>query len=179
MKPLNGALQMSRLFLEPVSVAIDATCGNGHDTLQLARLAKKVYAFDIQPQAIQATKDKVSDFNHVQVIQNSYKNFRHYVMEPVDLVVFNLGYLPGSDKQIVTQVDDLEATLQALLEQLSVGGRVVIVAYPGHPEGLRESLWLQENLLTLDFSRFRSFYMQHLNGLNQPPELFLIERYAG
>ncbi|HHT20783.1 MAG TPA: methyltransferase domain-containing protein [Tissierellia bacterium] len=178
MTPLHGALAISKRFLEPVSVAVDATCGNGHDTFSLAQLADRVYAFDIQEPAIAATREKVADFEHVCVIRDSFVSFRDYVSEPIDLIVFNLGYLPGSDKQVTTSVSDLSSGLQAMLAQLSPSGRVVIVAYPGHPAGQAESQWLKETLSRLDPSSFRSFHLYHMNGPNDPAELYLIERNA-
>lgn len=178
MKPLQGALGISKRFFEPVSLAIDATCGNGHDTYILAELADEVYAFDIQEQAILKTKERVKAFSHVHVIQDSFTRFQAYVSDPIDLIVFNLGYLPGSDKQITTTVKELSASLQAMLGQLSASGRVVIVAYPGHAEGRAESSWLQETLRQLDNSSFRSFRLYHMNGPNDPPELYIIERNA-
>ncbi len=39
---------------------MDATMGNGHDTLFLAKLAKQVYAFDIQEQALEKTQERLS-----------------------------------------------------------------------------------------------------------------------
>lgn len=178
MKPLSGALAISRRFLEPVSLAIDATCGNGHDTKYLAQLADRLYAFDIQPQAIENTRAAVAHLEHVQVIQDSFVNFRQYVSEPIDLIVFNLGYLPGSDKQIMTHVDDLTLVLQDMMEQLSPHGRIVMVAYPGHPEGKAEADWLHHTLSTVDPTEFHSFFLQHINGINSPAQLYMIERNA-
>lgn len=173
-----GALAISRRFLEPVAVAVDFTCGNGYDTLALAELANVVYAFDVQAQAIDETRRRLGEAPHVQVIQDSFVNFRHYIREAIDLAVFNLGYLPGSDKQIVTQWADVEACLQALLIQLSPQGRVVIVSYPGHEEGQCETEGLKDMLQRLDATDFRTFSLLHLNGRNQPPQLYLIERNA-
>lgn len=178
MKPLLGALNISRMFFESVDVALDMTCGNGYDTLALAKLAKNVYAFDIQSLATEQTKKRVADYSNVQVIQSSFVNFGDWVKEPIDLAVFNLGYLPGSDKSITTNAQDVIQCLQSLLIQLSSTGRVVIVAYPGHHEGKREVDTLIEVLQSIDNQSFRSFSLVHLNGTNKPPQLFIIERNA-
>ena len=178
MKPLLGALAISRRFLEPVHLAVDFTCGNGHDTLALADLATVVYAFDIQSQAIEATRRRIGERPHVHLIQDNFVNFRNYITQAIDLAVFNLGYLPGSDKQIVTHWADVEICLQALLMQLSPDGRVVIVSYPGHEQGNQETESLQELLQRLDATDFRTFSLRHLNGLNEPPQLYMLERNA-
>lgn len=46
------------------SIVIDATCGNGFDTLFLAQHVPKghVYGFDIQQQAIDNTAKKIKSF---------------------------------------------------------------------------------------------------------------------
>lgn len=178
MKPLGGALNVSKRFLEPVEYAMDATCGNGHDTLLLSQLARKVWAFDIQSAAIDATRQRLAGAANVVLIQDSFVNFKRYIDHPLDLVVFNLGYLPGSDKTITTQRSDLAEILQDLLASLSDQGRIVIVAYPGHPAGQAESEYLLERLPELDSMHFRSFSFRHMNGPNQPPELYIIERNA-
>lgn len=178
MSQLSGALAISKLFYRPVTTALDATCGNGHDTLYLAELAEQVYAFDIQPQAIRATAERLAGRTNVRLIEDSFVHFQKYVTQAIDLIVFNLGYLPGSDKTVVTQAADLALALQAMSQQLSLGGRIIIVCYPGHPAGQAESDWLKQSLPKLDNSRFRSFSLSHLNGINQPPELYIIERYA-
>lgn len=178
MKPIHGALNVSRWFLESVPVAVDFTCGNGHDTVALADLADKVYAFDVQAEAIASTKSRLGEAPHVRVIHDSFVNFPHYITEPIDLAVFNLGYLPGSDKQVVTRAEDVILCLQSLVIQLSQPSRVVIVAYPGHPEGRREVDALHHYLQSLDNTRFRTFSFVHLNGSNDPPQLFILETNA-
>ena len=53
--------------LTPGDHVIDATCGNGHDTLFLAKCVDlerggKVFAFDIQEKALLTTKPSYSTF---------------------------------------------------------------------------------------------------------------------
>ena len=65
------------------SIVIDATCGNGNDTLYLAEKVTNgfVYGFDIQKEAIDNTQLKVSDFNNVSLIQDSHENVKQHVLE--------------------------------------------------------------------------------------------------
>ena len=93
------------------SIVIDATCGNGNDTLYLAEKVTNgfVYGFDIQKEAIDNTQLKVSDFNNVSLIQDSHENVKQHVLERhlnlIDCAIFNLGYLPKGDKSIVSKAD--------------------------------------------------------------------------
>lgn len=51
------AMHIISSYVRPGDIVIDATCGNGHDTLRLARMgAGMVFAFDVQPEAVAATR---------------------------------------------------------------------------------------------------------------------------
>ena len=60
---MKRPLEMAHDFLAEVvtkeDIVVDATMGNGHDTLFLAKLAKKVYAFDIQEKALEKTQERL------------------------------------------------------------------------------------------------------------------------
>lgn len=165
-------------LLFPCDLAVDATCGNGHDTVKLARLARTVYAFDIQEQAVLRTRERTAAYPHVTCFQTSFLHIPELISAPIDLLVFNLGYLPGADKHITTHADVLGICLQECLPKLTAGGRILIMAYPGHPSGALEVQLLDKLLKTLDQSRFDSFVFRHINGRNDPPMLYLIERSA-
>lgn len=165
-------------LLFPCRLAVDATCGRGHDTIKLARLAEKVYAFDIQEQAITSAQARTAGYDHVVYHHTSFVNIPELVKESIDLLIFNLGYLPGGRKQITTQADFLGICLQDCLPKLTSGGRALIMAYPGHPSGASEVEMLDALLKTLDQHYYDSFVFRHLNGRNHPPVLYLIERSA-
>ncbi|HHX51249.1 MAG TPA: methyltransferase domain-containing protein, partial [Clostridia bacterium] len=103
--------------LKPGMIAVDATAGNGRDTLFLARLVGKtgkIYAFDIQEEALRKTRlllETHGAFAQVRLIKDSHENLGTYIDEPVTVIMFNLGYLPGGNKKIVTRP---ETTLGAL-----------------------------------------------------------------
>ena len=129
---------------------IDATCGNGHDTLKLSQLALssdkgKVYAFDIQPQAIQSTlhllKTHLSqeELNRVSLMEHCHSTFPEEICpESVKLCVYNLGYLPGGDKTQTTKTHSTLASLQKMEPLLQRGGAISMTCYPGHAEGEAE-----------------------------------------
>ncbi|WP_078160991.1 methyltransferase domain-containing protein, partial [Staphylococcus aureus] len=67
--------------ITPESIVVDATCGNGNDTLFLAEQVPEghVYGFDIQDLALENTRDKVKDFNHVSLIKDGHENIEHHI----------------------------------------------------------------------------------------------------
>jgi len=89
----------------PKKFSVDATCGNGHDTEFLARLGfNKIVAFDIQPQALAATEQRLANMEDiiVDLVHDGHENLAHYTATTVDCVMFNLGYLPHTDKTLTT-----------------------------------------------------------------------------
>ncbi len=146
---LAHSLWLTALF--PGARVIDATCGNGQDSLFLAQTALEgssgqLLAFDIQKKALQSTKKLLE--NHLSEKQLSQVEYVHcchskinlYCNQPVDLIIFNLGYLPGSDKSLTTlSATTLEALGQSL-DLLKPTGLLSITCYPGHEEGAKEAL---------------------------------------
>ncbi|MFD2114450.1 class I SAM-dependent methyltransferase [Paenibacillus yanchengensis] len=134
---------------EPV---IDATCGTGVDTLALAELTGKhgfVYAFDIQQTAIlQSEKRLAATPNYeslasVQFIKGSHSNMNDYIktehQQNIAAIMFNLGYLPGGDEQIITEPSSTIAALELAISLLRKGGIITCVLYPGHAGGAEEA----------------------------------------
>ncbi|WP_019317064.1 class I SAM-dependent methyltransferase, partial [Streptococcus mutans] len=97
---IKRPIELSHDFLSQVldknSIAIDATMGNGNDTVFLSHLVKKVYAFDVQEQALIKTREKLEQLNikNVQLILDGHQTINKYVTEPIRAAIFNLGYLP-------------------------------------------------------------------------------------
>ena len=65
----------------------------------------------------------------VTLIEDSHANLARYVSESIGLIVFNLGYLPGGDKQRATQTETTLAALQAALDKLTIGGLLSVTMY--------------------------------------------------
>ena len=93
-------------------IVVDATMGNGHDTLFLAQLAKQVYAFDIQEQAVEKTRQRLAeaDLDNAQLILAGHETLDQYT-DHFKAAIFNLGYLPSADKSVITRP---ATTLEAL-----------------------------------------------------------------
>ncbi len=169
---LSLAHQFWKRLLLPTDSAIDATCGNGHDTLKLAKILTEghIFALDIQKEALEATQRLLSpeEMGRVAFYHQSHVDFP---VESVKLIVYNLGYLPGHNKSITTMV---ESTLLSVQKALSIAtGGVSITCYPGHPEGEREEKALLELCLTLDPKVFNVSYTRWVNRKGSPSLIFM------
>jgi len=122
----------------PNSIVVDATTGNGKDTRFLASKCKKVYAFDIQKQAIENSMNYNKDLTNISYVCDSHENLNNYVTEKVDLIVFNLGYLPSGNHEIITHATSTKKALCNSMEILKSEGSLIITSYIGHPGGLEE-----------------------------------------
>lgn len=127
-------------------IAVDATLGNGHDTAFLAdRVGASgwVYGFDVQPQALTGTAAGLGDNNRVTLFNASHAELAARIPAHdhgrIRAVMFNLGYLPGGDKRIITDADSTLTALTAALALLAPDGIVTVIAYPGHAGGDTET----------------------------------------
>ncbi len=123
-------------LLNPQDVVIDATCGNGKDTLYLAELSCIVYSLDIQRQALQKAKILTKNFN-ITFLEMSHEDLSRLVLPNLPkLIVYNLGYLPGGDKTITTKTSTTLASIESALQMTEA---ISITCYPGHEEGKKET----------------------------------------
>lgn len=140
---LNRVHLICEKFIKKGDLVVDATCGNGNDTLMLSRLAKEVYSFDIQKNAINKTKELLNKntINNVKLINDSHEYIDKYLdsyKEKISLIMFNLGYLPGGNKNIMTNHKTTLKAIQKSLNLLNKKGIILVTCYP-HEEGKKES----------------------------------------
>ncbi|HSP22014.1 MAG TPA: class I SAM-dependent methyltransferase [Planococcus sp. (in: firmicutes)] len=180
---LQRVLPFTKNLLEQVisagDAAIDATAGNGHDTLFLAQLtgpSGKVYAFDIQRAAIEATRHRVEDFPNVELFHASHAEISAHVHETISAAVFNLGYLPKGDHSIITKSDSTLKALQQCLELLKVNGLVLIVIYSGHEGGSEERDAIMDFVCALPQVSYDVMRYEFINQQHSPPFLVAIEK---
>ena len=135
-------------FVRPGDAVVDATAGNGHDTLALCRAVGaqgRVYAFDVQRAALEATQARLRENGvldgRARLICDGHENMEDHVREPVRCVLFNLGWLPSGDHHLTTRVGTTLAAVRAALRLLAPGGAVSICCYPGHEEGARGAFY--------------------------------------
>ena len=121
-------------------VVVDATAGRGNDTLFLAQLVGelgKVWAFDIQEEACTITREKLAQ-EHItwaNVVCANHDRLAAYVQTPIKAGIFNLGYLPGANHQMITKGETTLAALQGMMELLLPEGIIILVCYLGHDGG--------------------------------------------
>lgn len=185
MRVLPFAKQLLQDHIEEGMVAIDMTAGNGHDTLFLAERVGDtghVYAFDVQAEAVEATTKRLEAAGlsqRVSVIHDSHDTVGQIVVNetrPITAAVFNLGYLPGSDKSVTTTGTSTIQALTQLLDVMAVGGVIVVVIYHGHASGKVERDEVLAYVETLDQQRAGVLRYGFLNQVNDPPFIVAIEK---
>jgi hypothetical protein len=188
MQTLNAVKLAQGLLLEKVTKAqctVDATAGNGKDTLFLAKNSSKdavVWSFDIQEAAMIATRQLLSNHNlsdKVKLVVDSHANIDCYITGQIDVVMFNLGYLPNADHSITTQEQSTIAALHKILGLLSIGGMITLVAYSGHQKGYWEQRAVQELFTSLPAELFTVGCWSMINHSNNPPILYVVEKTRG
>ena len=160
---------------------IDATMGNGHDTLFLSRLVGekgKVYAFDIQKQAVEKTSALLEKegVHNASLILSGHQNMEQYVTEEVSAAMFNLGYLPGGDHCIGTLADTTIAALESAMRLLKKNGVITIGVYYGGDSGFDEKNRVMEYIAGIDFKKFTVLTLDYKNRPNCPPIAVIIEK---
>lgn len=169
----------------PEGIYIDATLGKGNDTayiLSHSSFMGKVFGFDIQAAAIQASLQKLKDHD-----TDRFDLFLHGHQD-IDIclpleeypsftgAVFNLGYLPGGDHEIITRADSTYEALLQISRRLIIGGRIILVLYTGHPGGAEEAQSLLKEIAKWPQETFCISHNQWINQINTPPSLLLIEK---
>lgn len=175
------AQNMWREVVESGDVCIDATCGNGHDSAFIAQLLDltsgqgQLYCMDVQEVALRNTKARILEkviltdddqFNNsVHLFQRNHRTFPEEIKEnSVKLIVYNLGYLPGGDKNITTRKTDTLQSIIIAITLLKTGGLLSILCYRKHSiEAMEESIEIEKVLSELDPGSFRSFSHAPIN----------------
>ena len=176
-RPLEMAHDFLSQVITPEDIVVDATMGNGYDTLFLAKLAKQVYAFDIQEQALEKTSQRIqkAGLTNVDLILQGHETVDQFVTE-VKAAIFNLGYLPSADKSIITQPQTTLEALEKLCQMLIKGGRIAIMIYYGHEGGDIERDAVLDFVSQLPQQEYTATIYRTLNQINNPPFLVMIEK---
>jgi len=197
----------------PGSLVIDATAGNGHDTLFLAKLVGPtglVLAFDIQQEALEKTRAALEQANlaaQVRLFLTGHENIAiclqgsslppptgrlaasltaatpppdptlYLTAKPqVSAAMFNLGFLPGSEKEIATRPSTTLAALIGLLPAMLPGAALSIHCYSGHDGGKEESKAVLEWAARQPEDVWRVYRYETLNRKRGAENLILMER---
>ena len=160
---------------------VDATMGNGKDTLFLCDLVGSdghVYAFDVQAEAVARTRERVREAGfeaRTTLLLAGHETMAQHVPGPVQAVMFNLGWLPGAAHGVTTRTDTTLAAVRAAAELIAPGGVVTVCVYPGHAEGARELDALKTFAASLDVRRYNVLMHSFINASLQTPQLILIQ----
>ncbi|MCG3089470.1 class I SAM-dependent methyltransferase [Sporosarcina cyprini] len=182
---LHRVLPFSKRLIEktvaPGETVVDATAGNGNDTLFLAELVGKdghVYAFDIQQAALDATKNRLGELHdRVTLLLDSHANVDQHVNQPIGGAMFNLGYLPYSeDLSIITKAESTIEAVRKLLGLLKVGGIITISVYDGHTGGQEERDALLAFVKKIHQADVHVIRYELLNQRKNPPFLIALEK---
>ena len=181
-KAVSYAQQMLRNAIKPGFFAVDATAGNGHDTEFLARMVGptgRVFAFDIQKNALEKTRERLAKGNLLEQVtfcHAGHEFMRDWVDVPIQAVMFNLGYLPGADHEVITKPQTTVTALGQASELLSPGGLITVVIYPGHPGGQAEREAVEGFTVSLPQRQYTVIRYEILNQVNNPPLMLAIEK---
>ncbi len=206
------ALAMCEKYIQKDGLAVDCTCGNGKDTLWLAKRCKRVMAFDIQKSAIDNTQallhaENITCFNLVKedspacvselmrdgvyLVQDSHEHLAEYLssgylqvsdnglVEALDapcVIIFNLGFLPGGDKNVTTKVESSVNAIKKALDVLDIGGLLSVTMYPGHSEGRAEQDAVLEWAKGLDSGKYHCVFANMLNQSDRAPQVLWITK---
>jgi len=184
LRSLSIAHEWVRQAVSEGDTVIDATVGNGHDTLFLAKLVGSegsVIGFDVQEEALKQTGYILEggDQDYQKRVQLHLKCHSH-IAEFSDLQIsagmFNLGYLPSSDKTIITKKDTSLLALDACLDRLKLQGIITIVCYPGHDGGEDETLAVENWAQSLDSVKFSVIKAIPFNVRSRAPYLIGVQK---
>lgn len=179
---LQYAQHLLNEAIEEGDTVVDATAGNGHDTLYLAQLvgdSGQVFSFDIQKEAVDATLHRLLDNaleHRAIVLKDGHENVAKYVDKPVGAAIFNLGYLPGSDHNIVTKPNTTIQAIEELLKLLKIGGMIILVIYHGHEGGKAERDAVIDYVSALPQKYVHVLRYEFLNQQNDPPFIVALEK---
>ncbi len=179
---IQYAQTLLRMSVAEGDIAVDATAGNGHDTVFLAELVGPngyVYAFDVQKEAVDATLLRVLDYSYedrVRVLNRGHETVDEFVTKEIGAAIFNLGYLPGSDHTIVTKPNTTVEAIEKLLKLLKVGGMIVLVVYHGHEGGKEERDEVIRYVSELPQKYVHVLRYEFINQKNDPPFIIALEK---
>ncbi len=181
-------------YINEGDFVMDCTMGNGNDTLSLARLTGAadgaegalVYALDVQDRALEKTSELLAEngidapeSKGIHLVKDSHVNLAEYVKEAgrqPSAIVFNLGFMPGQDKSILTSIDTTMQAVEAALDNIMEDGIISVVTYCGHPEGREEHDKLIEYFTALPSKRYHVAFFDMINQKKTAPSVFFVTR---
>ena len=173
--------ELIKANIQPGQFWVDATCGNGYDTVFLAEAVTArghVFAFDVQTAACEATeaRAKQAGFKHISIFNDSHENTAKYTMDQIDGAVFNLGYLPGAARKITTKPKSTKKAVKSIMGLLKCTGFICITAYVSHPGGRREYRTILRMLCRKGMSGYQTTVFDEKPEKNPSPKVLFLEK---
>lgn len=176
--------EMARPYIKEGGLCIDATMGNGHDTLFLRNAAGdtgKVLAFDIQQQAFANTEELFVNegvsISNVEMHLISHEEMDQFTdNDTVDCIMFNLGYLPSGDHSCATTAEGTCNAIKRALPLLRKGGMMSLCIYSGGDTGFEEKESVLALLKNLNTKKYLVLTTEYYNRPNNPPMIAQIIR---
>lgn len=164
-------------FVRPTDIVLDLTVGNGYDAQFLLELnPRKIIGIDIQEKALKNTRQRILS-DKLELILADHASFPGTIADnSIRLAVYNLGYLPGSDKIITTLSERTLQSVELMLKKLATGGALSITCYPGHEEGRKEEETLLAWAKNLPGKQWQVTYTQWINRNKSPSLLWIIKK---
>ena len=169
-------------------VAVDGTVGNGHDTLFLASWVGqggRVFGFEVQASGLAAALQRLENAHVAEratLVHAGHETLgEHIPLEyqgSVAVGMYNLGYLPGSDKETITRARTTIASLEALMPMLRQHGVITVHIYTGHEGGTEEGSGVLEWSRHLDWKEWRVARYDFTNKQHNKETLLIIERLS-
>ena len=158
-------------------IAADMTVGKGNDSKYILdnTSVERLYGFDIQKEAEKAARNLIGKDERFIFHLESHEKVDKYIKEGLDLAVFNLGYLPGGDKEITTNYKSTIKSLEKTLGLMDPDGLIIITIYPGHPAGKIESEKIEKFLASLDTKKYAVMKLAYQNRPNNPPYIMVVQ----
>ncbi len=168
-------------FISAGDTAVDATAGNGNDTLKLCKAVGEkglVFSFDIQKEAIAQTEKHLLEngYKNAKLILDSHSNMDKYIFSPVKSVIFNLGYLPGGDHSKHTKGKTTIEAIEKALGLICDDGFIAIMIYYGKNSGTEEKETVMHFLKNLDHKKYTVTIHDFFNRPNNPPITAIITK---
>lgn len=186
MPPLTEqAHNIIRQAVRAGDTAIDATAGNGHDTLFLARLVGPtgaVFAFDVQQAALDRTRERLDaeGLTTATLLHRDHAELDQAISDQhhgqIAAVMFNLGYLPGGDTRVTTRADRTVTAITAAIKRLRPQGVLTVIAYVGHAGGLDEAVAVERLLRELPPDEFTIQLPDASSRASTSPRLFAVTK---
>jgi predicted methyltransferase len=183
--PVKKAQELITEIFRPGDLSIDATMGNGSDTGFLASAAGEkgyVFAFDIQDSAIRNTESRLDALgmrDRVSLIKANHelmsKHLPSDAFGKIKAIMFNLGYLPGGDKDIITNPDSTISALNQCIQLMHPEGIITVVMYSGHSGGMAECAAIKSWAENINNEYTVAYFLAPIGSQNSP-ELLVIRK---